>query len=400
MSDINITIDGGTSKRLLTAGKMCDRNIFITATGGGGGDIPEEAFNFGGDISYTFSQGNWDWFIESYGHRITTDNITSLFYGFANSRVENIPFTLKAQNIYGCNLGHAFMGSGLKESPKIRLLTLPEDYLGSPGPCWYAINLQYLFQNCQQLRNADDAFIPENLEALSYAQLESEWQDIQLNSMFYNCYSLRTVPKWFYKLRFHEDTPFIPNIYYMLYSYTFGSCHTLDEVLGLQVISTHGWNNITMENMFDNTFEYCYRLKNMTFETQEDGTPLEARWTNQTLNLAHFVGYSSVASNIVDYNSGIDYTTRVENDADYSLLKDDPDWWTTDYDYSRYNHDSAVATINSLPDTSAAIAEVGGTNTIKFKGDSGSSTDGGAISALTEEEIAVAAAKGWTVTFE
>lgn len=36
MSDINITIEGGTSKRLLTAGKYCDRDIVVTAEGGGG----------------------------------------------------------------------------------------------------------------------------------------------------------------------------------------------------------------------------------------------------------------------------------------------------------------------------------------------------------------------------
>jgi hypothetical protein len=44
------------------------------------------------------------------------------------------------------------------------------------------------------------------------------------------------------------------------------------------------------------------------------------------------------------------------------------------------------------------LATAGGTNTIKFKGIAGSKTDGGAINTLTEEEIAVAAAKGWTVT--
>ena len=32
----NITIEGGTSVRLLTAGKYCDRDIVITATGGSG----------------------------------------------------------------------------------------------------------------------------------------------------------------------------------------------------------------------------------------------------------------------------------------------------------------------------------------------------------------------------
>ena len=36
MADIEITVDGGTSKRLLTGGKYCDKNILVTATGGGG----------------------------------------------------------------------------------------------------------------------------------------------------------------------------------------------------------------------------------------------------------------------------------------------------------------------------------------------------------------------------
>ena len=87
------------------------------------------------------------------------------------------------------------------------------------------------------------------------------------------------------------------------------------------------------------------------------------------------------------------------DDTTYQTLKNDPDWFTTDINYSRYNHDSAVSTINSLPDTSAYLASAGGTNTIKFKGESGKLTDGGAINTLTEEEIAVATAKGWTVTF-
>ena len=66
--------------------------------------------------------------------------------------------------------------------------------------------------------------------------------------------------------------------------------------------------------------------------------------------------------------------------------------------FSRYNHDSMVATINSLPDTSEYLSSAGGTNTIKFKKYSGDLTDGGGASDLTEQEIAVAAAKGWTVT--
>lgn len=37
MSTHNITVQGGTSVRLPTAGKYCDRDIIVTAEGGGGG---------------------------------------------------------------------------------------------------------------------------------------------------------------------------------------------------------------------------------------------------------------------------------------------------------------------------------------------------------------------------
>ena len=43
MSEISITVESGTTKRLLTAGKYCDRDIVVTATGGSGGggsDLP------------------------------------------------------------------------------------------------------------------------------------------------------------------------------------------------------------------------------------------------------------------------------------------------------------------------------------------------------------------------
>ena len=36
MSDLNIQMEGGTSVRLLTEGKYCDKNIVVTASGGGG----------------------------------------------------------------------------------------------------------------------------------------------------------------------------------------------------------------------------------------------------------------------------------------------------------------------------------------------------------------------------
>jgi hypothetical protein len=129
----------------------------------------------------------------------------------------------------------------------------------------------------------------------------------------------------------------------------------------------------------------------------ENGSPRVENWQNQIIDLSSNVGYSTSENKgmITSYNSGITADKEVSNDATYQALKNDADWFTANVAYSRYNHDSAVETINSLPDCSAS----GGTNTIKFTGAAGSSTDGGAINTMTEEEIAVAAAKGWTVSF-
>jgi hypothetical protein len=151
--------------------------------------------------------------------------------------------------------------------------------------------------------------------------------------------------------------------------------------------------------MLSSSFGYCYRLKKLTFAL-EDGQPIKVNWKSQTLDLSNNVGYSYDVARITGYNSGITADKLVINEAAYQALKDDEDWFTTTPDYSRYNRTSAVETINSLPDTSEYLASAGGTNTIKFKGTSGATTDGGAINTMTEEEIAVATAKGWSVSFK
>ena len=41
MADIEISVDAGTSKRLLTAGKYCDKNILVSASGGAASPVIE-----------------------------------------------------------------------------------------------------------------------------------------------------------------------------------------------------------------------------------------------------------------------------------------------------------------------------------------------------------------------
>ena len=58
----NITVEGGTSVRLPTAGKYCDRDIVVTATGGGSVSEPAtisgiNLHNAGTDIPNTYLDG-------------------------------------------------------------------------------------------------------------------------------------------------------------------------------------------------------------------------------------------------------------------------------------------------------------------------------------------------------
>ena len=195
------------------------------------------------------------------------------------------------------------------------------------------------------------------------------------DSLFYGCTKLRKLPlAWLANMN-----PKI-NYNYTYFKSGFAGCEVLDELLELPIPYASVWTSNAFSGFCANT----YRIKNITF------APTGAKqWKNQSINFSSNQGYGMA-------DMGAD--KRVVDDATYAALKNDPDWWTSDVAYSRYNHDSAVATINSLPDTSEYLATAGGTNTIKFKGAAGEKTDGGAINTLTAEEIAVAAAKGWTVT--
>lgn len=338
--------------------------------------LPEEAFVVTGPCSYRFANGGWDWFVESAKDKITTKDIRDAEYMFHNSKLEEIPFEINMANV-SSNAYHKIEWmfrncDRLKSIPKINNCR--------------PYNLTYLFYGCYRLKN-----IPDDIgDWFDWSYLENVTSSYTggVSNMFQNCYSLRAVPMGF----LNNGNPSLATSY-VYFNNGFYYCYSLDELVGLPIpyIATY------TANMFNNTFGRCSRLKNVTFATP-DGQPYIMNWKSQVIDLTANCGWGSSIADVTNYNSGITTDKRVTDDATYQALKNDPDWFTTDIAYSRYNHDSAVATINSLPDTSAYLATTSGTNTIKFKKASGSATDGGAIENLTEEEIAVAIAKGWTVT--
>ena len=351
--------------------------------------IPEEALTITGDCKYRFAHGGWDWFINKHGDKITTTDISYANYMFYNNQsIEELPFSLNFR-AGGGTVNYMFGNSYFKKIDSIDFKQTSYydcthlfdgcSYLTEIGTLknLYPSNIDSLFQTCYRLR-----YLPE-FEGINFSRLQS-YSIANMSSIFQNCYSLRSIPESFLKELYGIQTSYT----YVLSYRGFNACYALDEIRGFMP----GRGALT-SNGFRNTFDECYRLKDIIFAIQEDGTPYNANWKSQTIDLTINVGYAPRRDDIVfNFNSGITADKEVTDDATYQALKDDPDWFTCDINYSRYNHDSAVNTINSLP-----IITASGTNTIKFKGAAGALTNGGAINTLTEEEIAVAAAKGWTV---
>lgn len=353
----------------------------------GGGDIPPETLVLTGNCSYLFANTTrWNWFWEKYSNQITTNNLTKISYMFYDNYGLEIPefpfeFNFTANGEYANYTENAFNSLKLYTMPILNNMIVSTSFFE-------------IFQHQQSYIRT----IPANYtESWHWEKMDNAMGMYQpsLREMFNYWHSLRSFPL---ELLLHAKNSQVQN-YYKIYYNSFEHCYALDELtLPMAYIDD---NYPSTQNMFNQSFQYCYRLKKIVFMKQENGQPYIAPWKNQTIELNNYIGFlfSGKPLAILKYNSGITADKEVKDDATYQALKNNPDWFATNIAYSRYNHDSAVETINSLPDTSAYLAENGGTNTIVFTGASGSKTDGGAINTLTEEEIAVATAKGWAVSF-
>ena len=50
-----------------------------------GGSLPAEALTISGNCDYKFYRNNWNWFVKSFGSKITTNDITNGYYMFQSS---------------------------------------------------------------------------------------------------------------------------------------------------------------------------------------------------------------------------------------------------------------------------------------------------------------------------
>jgi hypothetical protein len=348
--------------------------VILTLPSGPPEGIPEEALVLEYECSYLNYGGRWDWFFENYMNNITvTENIMNMNYAFYSSKLTNIPldFCFNGGGYgFGCE-GIYCNATQLKSIGKITNF--------KPG------GAKEMFASCYNLKN-----IPE-YENVDYSHLSDDYyfQDVDYSQMFFRCYSLRNIPSSLLQGAYNHfltDEKATKSILYR----GFEDCYCLDEIVGVD--ARVGVGAITT-NLFYRTFDNCSRVKNIIFNT-DNGTPYSVNLSNQFIDLIWYVGYvnGSQLDYITGYNSGLTSDTRLIGSGSDKTTS--PDSWTSLLEYSRYNRASAVATINSLPDCSSGTG-----NTIRFRGSSGRLTASGAINTMTEEEIAVAVSKGWTVSY-
>ena len=180
------------------------------------------------------------------------------------------------------------------------------------------------------------------------------------------------------------------------YQSTFYHCFDLDSLEDLYT---------TRQTNFFNAFDNCSHLAKLTFKTVSTSNAKNPYYSSD-IDLSTVGYYTNVSEGYIK-NSALHYgnnpliakslvrenaAKEITNATTYAKLKNDPDAWTTNVAYSRYNKTSAKETLTSLP-------YIGETHTIKFNGEAGSATNGGAIKNLTSSEIAIATAKKWTVAF-
>ena len=367
LSAIGNAIREKTGKDDLLTLEQMPGEIQAIETGSGG--LPEvEPIVLTGSQSYGCYGPISSGYLHIFGDTVSTQNLTATDFMFKNSTLERIPFSLNYDNKTYRAMNSLFMGcNNLIEIPEMNNV--------------YPENMGNLFEDCYKLQE-----LPENFGAdWNWKRLHT-YAYAKMNNIFSYCRLLRKIPASIISNLWgiQTSTTYAPTYY------TFSGCYLLEEVRNFPIQPSTLTSNI-MTGIVNN----CVRLSTFTFAVNDDGSAKTANWNKQTLDIgggAYPVGYASKVINITaDTNLTAD--TQVIDDSSYQLLKNNPDWWSALPQYSRYNHNSAVETINSLPDCSAY-----GTNTIKFKGAAGSATDGGAINTLTEEEIAVATAKGWTVS--
>ena len=345
------------------------------------------------NLAYLCQEGRFDWALDNeeiydrlqFGlardyYRPNSTQVQYAFQGIGESQTGTIHFydlsdkTIYITDVNGYTLQYFFNNAQyLRELPSISVW---EDSRNNYHGC---TNMSYIFAGAENLNKISSNFF-DNVTIHSGAVFQGICQ---------NCYRLKSIPNNFLAEKIYNIDPFsTTNMSRSIFVATFQNCYNLQAIYGMPYHSSSS-TTINANNYTLNTFQNCYMLRHLTFymPNNQIGT-FNAKGITFDLTTA---GSGFVSQTYMDTSEYVVLTAE-----NYLTEKDNLNAYNTTQNVGGYvyNRQSAIETINSLPDTTAG----GGVNTIKFKADAGSwGGDLYNMSKLSESEIAVATAKGWTV---
>ena len=338
--------------------------------------IPESELTITGDCNFKFAYGGWDWFITQLQDKITTKNIKGANSMFYRSKISGIPFDINlaviTDNYSTHNLSRMFYSAE-------NISTMPMIYNAKPG------DISSMFYGCHNLTYFPKGFA-ENWD-WSYFDTSTSSYDGNMGNLFGYCKRLRAIPKVFLL----HGNPYSAYSYSITYS-GFTGCFSLEKLEDVFIAYKASYTG-SYSNSFSSIVSDCFRLKKFTLMTQEDGTPYTVNWNRQIIDLTT-VGFCS-DTNMITGNTDFTTETKIDTIEKWHGYIDGsyPDGWANDVAYSTFGATAVKELLATLPTTSGTGC------TIKLKQGASNAVPREEMTSLTEEDIAVATAKGWTITF-
>ena len=237
-----------------------------------------------GNCSNSFNNNKFKWLRNKIKG---TNNIDSLSNMFEESDIETIDYSLNLAP----NNRHIYANSVFANCYKLKKIP---DIIGLDSAALESTDK--LFLGCALIKE-----IPVSWENIYY---NSNGYNSSRAQMFQNCYNLRKISENLIKKLNTKNATY----YFYWFGYTgFYECNTLEEIRGLAIPNP---DSTVSSNLFNNTFNHCYRLKNLIF-LKEEGT--RGNLQGQTIDLRNKVGY---ITSLTDLVSSIDK-------SEFDLITDD-----------------------------------------------------------------------------
>ena len=175
----------GTSAPIVVSDLATRIKAIETGGGGGGAELPAEAFKITGNCSYRFANNGWNWFINLFGDKVTTENISECGNMFTYGNFTTIPFNL---NVTSSCIKYNSMFNECRYLTNAPLI-IPAGTIPPPTGAYSGmIDISNMFSYCQRLREVPYDYFNNFITQEQFNSLTSLGKEDASDSPFLNVF--------------------------------------------------------------------------------------------------------------------------------------------------------------------------------------------------------------------